>query len=181
MVNEWGGANVDGLDAARAHIREQMRDGGAICPCCGQFARVYKRTIHRAMARWLLGLYRRWFNDCRWYSTGEDWSRLITADAAKLAYWGLIQQKDHDPSDTKRRSSGLWQPTLRGIHFISGQLSVPKFAVVFNGQLLGLQGPNVMIETCLGKGFDYRELVEARAAIVPELRPLEGGRDAATR
>ena len=38
------------LDEAKAWLRDQV-DDGAHCPCCGQFAKVYKRRIHPP---WLL-------------------------------------------------------------------------------------------------------------------------------
>ena len=45
------------LADARDELRDLVNDGHR-CPCCTQFAKVYRRKIHSTTARELIGFYR---------------------------------------------------------------------------------------------------------------------------
>lgn len=141
-------ADSDTLGDARAWLREQVIGRGASCPCCSQFARVYRRKIGAAMARDLVAMHR---------AAGEAHFRIPDVlgysggDAAKLRYWGLIEQSDQTDD---------FRVTHRGRQFIDG-LAVPKYALVFDGRLMGFDdAEQVTIHDCLRAGrFSLEELL----------------------
>lgn len=150
--------NLDiSLREAQDQLRERLVEGDAVaCPCCSQTAKIYKRTIFSTMARHAITLYRTPSNDNGWLHLP---SALGSNDgsAAKLAYWGLLEEHDGKREDGGR--PGLWRLTDLGKEFVIGRLTVPKYAHTFNGRVLKLDGPPVGIWDCLGDKFNYNELM----------------------
>ena len=143
-------------------------DGGIPCPCCGQFVKEYRRKLNSTMARWLIELCRRTeAPDSRdqYLSVSDEWSLAInrgTGDVAKLAYWGLIEDKPKDPDDDTRRTSGLWKPTDLGRKFAWGMVRVPSHVLVYNGNARPDDSAELVgIQDCLGSKFNYRELMQS--------------------
>jgi len=137
------------LGAAKQWLRERVENGEK-CPCCGQFAKVYKRKINSGMARALISMYR---------SQGLGWFHLpsvrtwTSRDEAALAYWGLIEQGGPDTP------VGTWRVTELGELFVREKTRVYKYARIYDGRCLGLQGDLVGIKEALGDKFDYAELM----------------------
>jgi len=149
------------LSQARNLVNES-RDVGLVCPCCDQFAKVYRRTITSTMARWLINLVKNFEEERRYFSVSEPWSLNInkgTGDVAKLAMWGLIESKPKDKNDTVRKTSGNWRPTLKGFQFVYNQTRIPKYALIYNATLIGYDGFEISIGTALGQKFNYTELM----------------------
>jgi len=144
------------LDQAKAWLRSQLQRGAA-CPCCGQFAKVYKRKLNSGMVRSLLAMYR---------VGGRDWIHLPTQIGArsreegKLRYWGLVEEQLTVRPDGGR--AGFWRVTAAGEAFIREQFKVPKYAQVYDGRCLGLTGDLVGIRETLGSKFRLDELLGAR-------------------
>jgi len=148
------------LDEIKAWLQLHV-DKGVHCPCCGQHAKIYKRPVSGNMALVLIALYRQ----------GRDWIHLedtprpddATKEAiskrewAKMAYWGLIEQKE--VTSTKTKNSGVWRITEAGIDFVLGRSSIQKYAIIYAAQLLGFKGKQVTIDDALGEKFDYVELM----------------------
>lgn len=148
------------LVEARDYVVEN-RGKGVKCPCCGRFVKLYKRPLGSTIARWLIALVRRFERERRWYSVHEPWSLLInggTGDVAKLRFWELVLSKSND--DPQKKSSGLWIPTDRGVDFVHGRRRMPRHCYVDRGNLEGFSRELITIQDALGKGFDYRELME---------------------
>lgn len=147
------------LAEARAELRELVDDGHA-CPCCTQFAKVYRRKIHATMARQLVYFYRRagtdWF-DLPQLSGEVTGTRAWGGDAAKLRYWALLVEADIERDDGGR--AGWWRLTSDGVLFVCDELRVPKYARIYDGRCLGLIGEPIGIRDALGDRFDYRELM----------------------
>lgn len=141
------------VEAAEEWLRQSV-DEGATCPVCHQHAKVYKRTIHRTMARDLIKM---------WKTTGLDWFRIPDiaplGDNAKFAYWNILVPGDGVREDGSDRT-GWWAFTRIGMDFVLGMSQVPKYARVYNGRLLNLTGDPVSIRDCLGDKFNYDELME---------------------
>lgn len=139
-----------------------MQGHEMICPCCGQYARKYNRTIHSTMAAQIIRAFK---------LGGSDYfihvSKLVfkggsgIGDFPKFAYWGMIQEREQLTKD--QRTSGYWKLTQLGIDFVHNRVAVPKYARVYNGELLTppFEGPMVKIADCLGKKFHYQELMES--------------------
>lgn len=147
---------TDTIESARAWIRKHAWGGGVTCPVCDQRAQVYKRTINAGMAKSLIAIYRI-AGDGSWFSIKAIDAR--SREEGKLAYWGLLEEQKAARPDGGR--AGYWRLTQRGIQFVKGQMAVSKYALVYNGNCLGFEGPPVDIRAALGKHFDYAELMSS--------------------
>ena len=141
---------------AKAWLRERLREG-AECPVCTQYAKTYARTIHSSMASALVRLYR---NDPQdWQAFADVLEHRQIADAGKLRYWGLIEEERVLRPDGGR--AGWWRLTALGRMFVRREVWVQKYALVYDGTCLGLDGPSITITDALGERFDYAALMAA--------------------
>jgi len=140
----------DSLADAQDWLWERIGQG-AQCPCCTQFAKVYRRILHNGMARALIHMYL--FRDEN--DTFRTTSHIITknGDTAKLRYWGLITD---DGGVWKR---GRWRVTRLGEDFVRGRTTVHSHVRIYDGKLLGVYGDRLTIKQALGTKFDYDELM----------------------
>lgn len=143
------------LDEARNNLRSII-DKGAYCPCCNQFAKVYRNRMTSAMANGLIRIYRH---------AGTDFTYLpdlfgAQADGrrTKTSWWGLLEKMPGARDDGSNRN-GWWRVTEDGERFVNQELSVPAYAVTYNGQTLKLDGDFVEITDVLGSKFNYSELM----------------------
>lgn len=152
--------DFDTLEDAKAWLRENIQKG-ARCPCCTQFAKVYRRLLSAVSARALIALYR---------TAGMDFAHMPTVvkrrtqdtahqgGAATLCgYWDLMLEENAERPDGGR--TGWWRVTLQGREFIEGRLFVPKYAHTYAGRVLRLSGPRIGIRQALHTRFDYDELM----------------------
>ena len=151
------------LSDARDWLRSRYTEHGAICPCCKQVAREYRRTIHAAMAEKLIQFWRTygtmtWGERTPLMLRGREGAADGGGDFAKLRYWNLIEEAD----DVERQDggrAGWWRVTQLGDRFVQNELAVHRYAYVYDGQCRRLDGPLWNIQRCLGKRFDYNLLM----------------------
>ena len=135
------------LAAARSWLRERL-PVGTRCPCCGQFAKVYRRKLNSGLAHALVAMYR---------AAGTGWMDTVRSPSVHsrhvgmLQYWGLVEQA--------RERNGVWRVTELGERFARREAEVPGYAVVYDGTLIRLDGNPVLITDALGDKFDYAELM----------------------
>lgn len=148
-------ADNDYLGAARRLVREFAQQG-ITCPCCNQYVKVYRRKLTTMTAQALVLMYRQ---------AGEGWVNLPAllgrkqADEAKARYWGLIQESE-DVRDDGSKRAGWWRLTELGVRFVQGRARVPKYALIYNSQLVYLDlGETVDIREALGTRFHYDDLM----------------------
>jgi hypothetical protein len=157
------------IETAREFVRIRL-DEGVQCPCCGQHAQRYYRTLNSGMARWLIVLGKLTALKDEWASTAQViqhaarlqsfGSSLGSGESPSLLpCWGLIESQPND--DPKKKASGLWRPTERGRAFAAGMITVPKTAVVYNNKLERLEGVMITIKEALGSKFSYEDLMKA--------------------
>lgn len=125
---------------------------GTHCPCCGQFAKAYRRRIRGNHARFLFDVARLSTEESPWvhykscYFAGRDY--------AYLSHYGLAETKPRE---------GLWKITAQGIAFISGKARIPAWILVFNNHVVARadrDDEQIDIRACLSSGgFDYDELM----------------------
>jgi hypothetical protein len=155
------------LEEARAWLKARV-DHGVECPCCTQFAKVYKRKINSSMAC-VLVLVHRFFRESQepWlhvpsYLTGLTLPPVVKAairgDWAKFAHWGCLEALDAERADGSKRV-GFWRITDTGKDFVRGSVKLPKYALMYSERCLGLQGPDITIRDALGSKFHYGELM----------------------
>lgn len=140
------------LQEAQEKLRGLVTDGHK-CPLCTQFAKVYKRKIHSSMARTLITMY---------LKGGLGWIYLPdvkqkSRDSTGMAWWQLIEEEKALRPDGGR--VGWWRVTSDGEEFVLGARAVHKYAHIYDGRRIGWSGDPVTIRDCLGKRFDYEELM----------------------
>lgn len=170
--HRWAENPAATLGEAREWLM-QHRDDGAYCPCCGQFAKVYRRKLSSSMA-YALVLIDRFFRETPhgWLHVPSYLTENVPAkcgatfrggDWAKLAYWGLLREQNrgdvHSIAGGPR--AGYHRITDRGKLFVRGKIVVPKYVFVYDGEPMGFSEETTSIDDALGSRFDYQELMAA--------------------
>lgn len=132
------------LGSVIAYVREHAEQG-VTCPACTQLAKVYRRKINTGMAHALIEMFKHARRD--WFYLPEITSRWQGRDEAGLRYWSLIES---DPDRV-----GWWRVTEQGEQFLRCRARVFKYARVYDGRCLGLEGDPVTVRDSLGEKFDY--------------------------
>jgi len=135
------------LGEARDVLRELVEEGYR-CPCCTQFAKVYRRKVHSSMAVALISFYRK--HRLEW----AEWEGR-QSDEAKLRYWRLMEAQMAPHGE-----SGLWRITSLGEAWVFNRMTVKKYARIYDGRCLNLTGEQVTIVDALGTKFNYRDLMD---------------------
>jgi hypothetical protein len=146
------------LGEARDRLRELVmkEKEGVPCPCCRQLAKIYRRTIYSTIARALIVMYREG-GTTEFVHIPSMFARKAAADVPKLRYWKLLEEDPVKREDGGR--GGWWRVTPTGEQFIRTRLTLPKVCRVYDNKVLSRKGPDVSIVDCLGKRFNYRELM----------------------
>ena len=157
------------LETAKEWLRERVRDG-AECPCCTQFAKVYKRKLNSSMGCVLILVN-------RFFRTHDEWLHIpsylaelgltgrvaaaIRGDWAKLIHWGLLEECSTD-NPTGRPRAGYYKITKEGRDFVAGVIRMPKHVLIYNQQMLRVDDTETTsIHEALGDRFDYAELMRS--------------------
>lgn len=150
------------LDKAKSIVMDNLSEG-VDCPCCGQFAKLYKRKLNSGMARALIRAYRQ----CQYDGSPYGWFHLMTItnhrwrDASVLTSWGFLEARSDDkPEDGKTKTSGYYRLTSEGVKFALGKIDAPKRVFLFNDKVRGFSEERTSIEEALGDDFNYTELMD---------------------
>lgn len=147
------------LREARAWLTAGL-DAGVACPCCGQRAQTYRRTINSGMARALAVMYQ---------SAGLEWLHKPTVlaglgaaarDESLLRFWDLIEEEITVKRDDGGRA-GWWRVTPKGEGFLHRAVTVPKYALVYNNRFQGFHGADITIDDAIASKFNLTDLLEA--------------------
>ena len=153
------------LNSAREALMDQLHEG-VVCPCCDQYAKVYRRKLNSGMVRALIWLVRQSGQSTTpgsafpWTdvpATAPTWVQR-SRELPKLAYWEMIEQRWNDADPTKR-CSGIWRPTRAGERFARSEVPVSSHVYVYNGSVVGRSDRNTWVREALGVRFDYGELM----------------------
>lgn len=140
---------------ARKHVMSKRLEGTR-CPCCDQFAKIYRRRLDVSMVIALLDFYR--LGGITDFVHGPSITGSNRGGEARLQYWGLIESQISTDPDKGRR--GYWRVTRRGQLFLQNKITVPEFAMVYNAQCLGLRGEPIRVTTALGTKFSLKKLMQ---------------------
>ena len=148
------------LEAAQDYLRARV-DKGVTCPCCTQMARTYRRPMNSVIARAVAALYQEHVLEFGHLPTV---ARRRMPDVAHQGgqlnlgqHWGLIEDEVRRRPDGGR--TGYWRVTLLGEQWLLGQTAVPKYARIYDGRCLGMDGALVRREDALGEHFDFAQLM----------------------
>lgn len=142
---------------------EENRTEGCICPCCNQFAKIYKRKLNAGMALFLIGLYK-----LSKKSTSTNFSNksimsemkinTSSLDYSILKHFNLIKESGIIPNE--KRKSGFWKLTSLGNDFVEKKVQVNSHVYLYDSEVLGFSESKISIMETLGEKFDYNELMK---------------------
>jgi len=154
---------MDTLQVAKNDLRQGWETPkGAVCSCCGQKVKMYRRQIYKAVAKKLITLYRLHQNlpQATHFHMNEIGTPISGGgDFSKLRYWGLIEARP-ETEDSTKKSDGFWRITDEGRVFVEGKGTVTKYCHVYNGVVRFRSGNQISIHDALAKeSFNYPELM----------------------
>lgn len=143
-------------------IPQSEMEKGHTCVTCGQRVKIYKRTLYDRMARGLAWLYKAHRlmpgKDCFHHQEDLKIDQRTAGDFAKLKHWGFMEEAKKG-MDEDKRTSGRWRITEKGIQFIQGEITVPKYVKLYNKAIYGFEGPEITVFDVLGEKFSYKALI----------------------
>jgi hypothetical protein len=145
--------------AVQTMLRSAVYDpAGAVCPTCTQHAQVYRWSLYSTAVQALI-LFQRLGGTTDFTHSNElkDYGYKGQGDAARLRMWGLVERQSDQREDGGR--SGYWRVTSLGERFVLGQVRVPKYAWVYNGRVLRMDGEPVGVREALGNRFNYDDMM----------------------
>lgn len=145
----------DSLIEARAYVMRDRYGLGVHCPVCDQFAKVYRRRLNASMVRSLLDIYAA--GGTTLYVHTPTLLKGRRGEEARLSYWGLTDESRETRPDGGKR--GYWRVTRRGELFLKGVISVPSYALIYDSQLLRLDGEPTTVKDALGHEFNLAEVL----------------------
>lgn len=164
-MGDQGDLFGDNLAQLRTVTRDKsIRPGGTKCPVCDQRVDRSRRRLHQGMVRILIAMHQ-----ADRHAPGE-WVHLNTllserfdkdvGDGTKLRHWLLIEKHPTAEHQHGAKSAGMYRITDLGHLFVHRGTTVHSHGFAFNGMFaLDEKSPMVGIKWCLGRGFDYDELM----------------------
>lgn len=152
------------LDEARIYLEDRKRDGVA-CPCCGQFVKLYRRTLTSSMV-WALLIVNDYFArpGCDPWLHVEDYLKAlpglpapIRGDFAKLRFWGFIEKAPGVRDDGSSRN-GYYRITDAGQQFANGVTVAPAAVYIYNNEFYGYDDQTVHVNDKVA-GFNFTDLM----------------------
>lgn len=129
------------------------------CPCCDRYSQIYRRRIHSGMALNLIKLYRAGGQDNFIHFAEFIGARGEGSDFTICRYWGLVEPGHKIEGEENKKDSGRWKLTVPGVFYVKGHQSVPKYAYVFDNQVLQFSEEFVTVRDALGAKFNYDEIM----------------------
>jgi len=147
------------LGEVKQVLRETLLQG-VHCPCCTQFAKVYKRKLNKALSVCLLRAYslygRKKFHVKDLLMSDKIFAANMNGgNFSTGAYWGIMKMIPN--TDEDKRTSGYWILTDLGEQFLLKKLKLPKHIWMFNAALVKQSDELVSIDEALTLKFSYKE------------------------
>jgi hypothetical protein len=147
------------FEVVRVRFRKAVFESGQglTCPCCSQFAKLYRRKLNSGMARALLMLrgQGRHYTD-GWVDVtglGRAMQQLLHhLEYTKLRFWKLIEKHP-------QAKQSVWRLTDLGHTFAENRVRVSRCVYVYDNEVRGLDGGTTSVREALGDHFDYDELM----------------------
>lgn len=159
------------INEAQQYLKDKLYDEGAICPCCKQFVKAYKRRITSSMVMGLILLYKESLLYKEWGGFSEDWIHIedflkeknipssIRGDISKFKYWKILEPKIAQRDDKSFRN-GYYRITPKGESFVRGTMEVEEYLHIYNDLVIAKSDNLVTIRDCIKNKFNYDELMQ---------------------
>lgn len=144
----------------KGKVFEDMQDPeGTTCPCCDRYAKLQKRKLNNGMVLSLLWLVKQYANTGKWIDVPNTAPRAVlkAREFGKLEKWGLVKRAKNN--DMRKKDSGLWIPTAKGIKFVNGIEDVPMHMYMYNNKVWEWSEEIISIQDATN--FDYQELINS--------------------
>jgi hypothetical protein len=154
------------ISEAKSQLRQSLH-AGAVCPCCNQFVKMYKRKITSSMAYGLILIYKEsigrkdpYFHIENYFKT-LDIPSSVRGDVPKLRFWGFIQPHEGELTDGNK-NNGLYKITSLGTLFALGEITAQSHVQIYNNKMYGYapESKNITIFDALTDKFNYQELMK---------------------
>ena len=146
------------LVEAKDYLLARM-DEGVVCPCCTQFAKVYRWSLYSTAVRALILYYRLGGTSEFVHSNRlKDYDYKGQGDASRLRHWDLVEEEKTRRDDGGR--SGYWRVTELGERFIRETASIPRYIYIFDGLVVGRSPEMATIHDAIRTRFNYDEMME---------------------
>ena len=140
---------------------------GCKCPLCGQYAKIYPRSINAEMARVLILMYRHFtkYPNSNPIHLDSFLSKVCGASRPKgnnhslLVHWGLIERVGSRVSKAGIKRDGYYSITRLGGEFVEDRKSVPEHVYMYNNKRIGESDERVSIHQCLKHRFTRDSLL----------------------
>ena len=173
MVQTLFGNHVDGeksyfeLDGIKSEWLLSKAKKGLNCPLCGQYVKIYPRTINAAMAKVLILLVRHYkrYPHSRPVHIDSFLSKVCGANRptgnnhSLLVHWGLLLKVGTLVSRAGKKRDGYYRPTDLGKQFVAGLKSVPKYVYMYNNARVGESDESISVDSALRGKFSRDELL----------------------
>jgi hypothetical protein len=156
-------------------IKGMARRGGAFCPCCGQQSTIYQRNVNASIALVMYGL-------AMWREVnGPGFANIPNVifkspelgvagtkagqggQWAQAVFWDLVERERGQVRADGSNRTGFARVTDRGLAFLAGKYRIRKYALVYDGVLLGKAGDLVSIADVQDLAFDFASIFAGRS------------------
>ena len=140
------------LRKLRLNWQEAIKHESALCPCCDRVGRINKHRLTKPLAlslRWIMahGVGDGWVNV---QSKAPRWM-MRSKTYPLLEHWGLIEGKGF--------RSGVWRITPKGVGFVTGSITVPAAAYIYDAKVMAWDAEETTFRACFEHEFDFDELM----------------------
>lgn len=151
------------LEEAKEWLRKEIFESGAPCPCCSQFAKVYRRNFNSSMAYAIIVFAKNmkvgeWTNIPEFLTKGNHTPIIRSREWSRLQNWGLIEASSGLREDGAKES-GVYRLTQLGKDFAAGKVEVSEAVYMYDERVLSSDEKKISIRDALGTKFDYAELM----------------------
>lgn len=131
------------------------------CPHCGASMIDYKRGFSKDLARCI---YR--FSRAGGYKVDVSDLALTNpqySNFQRLRFWDLAVKEENEDGSGK---GGVWSMTQKGWNFVKGEISIPRYAITYRGNVQRFEGENLFIQDVAeGWWFRPRVIEESRTHV----------------
>ncbi len=152
--------NDNKLGEVKIYLDENFKEGSR-CPACGRVVKLYNRGFNISMAYGLFLIY--FLHQKKGFHKGIKMNDEIAAleipanniEYSKLRYWDLIQETDGNNNG----HLGNWKITKKGVNFVTGKITIPQIAIVYNTKVLGFSEDHIYITQFRRENYKHHEAV----------------------
>ena len=147
------------LETLKLLWRETIKHEGGYCPVCQRWGKIYKRNLNKTMAGSLIWLCKQETKD-GWIDVPAKAPKWVVASnqLSTLKWWGLVERCIPE-GDGRKKFSGLWRPTQKGIDFANNKITLPKAVYTYNDMVEDFSSEEIFIEQCFDEYFDYQDVM----------------------